>query len=841
MERPLLWMAAAWAAGCGLGVGVGVSAAPLLALAVVCGGLALASGPFLAAAALGAGTIAAGAAAAAVERTVHERASLAGWLTPAHGAPLLVEGRLGQDAGLLDGRTQLVLDVVSVSDAGQPRSLDGRVRVTVGGEASIPVALEGDRVRVWTTLRAPRGFATPGARDTESEARREGVVAFGYCKSGRLMEVDASSRQPLAEVREAARRTLERFVGRGPEEGVVRAMLLGDRAGLDRETLERFRASGTYHVLALSGAQVALVASLLGFALRRMGLVPVASGPAIALALFAYACLVGADPPVMRAAVMASVLVLGLGLELDGEAANLLGLAAILLLLWRPSDVADPGFQLSFVATLGLIVIAPPLRSLLPRLPFRLELALAASAAAQLALAPLLVVHFHRLAPAALILNLAAVPLATAVLLLGAALAVLAPIVPASGPLLGVLAFAAARALLWTSQLAGTWRALDSRAPDPWFVALLVHGAGLVLLVRRRTRAGALLSMIGIALLAWGGPTAAGDGRLEVSVLDVGQGDAIVLRSPSGRHAVVDAGGSFDGRFDIGEAVVAPFLWRRGVREIDLLVLTHAHPDHVGGAPRLVRSFRVGEVWEGPAPRHDRGYAELDRALHDAGVARRTVMRGAVLDWDGVRIEVVGPPPPVRAPRVTRNDDSVVLRVGFGEARFLLTGDVEAAGEAALDPGDVSLLKVAHHGSRTSSSAGLLAAARPALAVISAGLRNTFGHPSPEALDRLRAAGARVFRTDQDGTVTIVTDGRSLRVISTRSRRDESLCPLRNLHALIDVLPSRPCQSREAAAADRDERAIQGLHGQRSPPLHGGRISAGDGRGEADRCPGIGR
>ncbi|HJS57507.1 MAG TPA: DNA internalization-related competence protein ComEC/Rec2, partial [Vicinamibacteria bacterium] len=780
-------------------------------------------------------------AAAAVERTVHERASLAGWLTPAHGAPLLVEGRLGQDAGLLDGRTQLVLDVVSVSDAGQPRSLDGRVRVTVGGEASIPVALEGDRVRVWTTLRAPRGFATPGARDTESEARREGVVAFGYCKSGRLMEVDASSRQPLAEVREAARRTLERFVGRGPEEGVVRAMLLGDRAGLDRETLERFRASGTYHVLALSGAQVALVASLLGFALRRMGLVPVASGPAIALALFAYACLVGADPPVMRAAVMASVLVLGLGLELDGEAANLLGLAAILLLLWRPSDVADPGFQLSFVATLGLIVIAPPLRSLLPRLPFRLELALAASAAAQLALAPLLVVHFHRLAPAALILNLAAVPLATAVLLLGAALAVLAPIVPASGPLLGVLAFAAARALLWTSQLAGTWRALDSRAPDPWFVALLVHGAGLVLLVRRRTRAGALLSMIGIALLAWGGPTAAGDGRLEVSVLDVGQGDAIVLRSPSGRHAVVDAGGSFDGRFDIGEAVVAPFLWRRGVREIDLLVLTHAHPDHVGGAPRLVRSFRVGEVWEGPAPRHDRGYAELDRALHDAGVARRTVMRGAVLDWDGVRIEVVGPPPPVRAPRVTRNDDSVVLRVGFGEARFLLTGDVEAAGEAALDPGDVSLLKVAHHGSRTSSSAGLLAAARPALAVISAGLRNTFGHPSPEALDRLRAAGARVFRTDQDGTVTIVTDGRSLRVISTRSRRDESLCPLRNLHALIDVLPSRPCQSREAAAADRDERAIQGLHGQRSPPLHGGRISAGDGRGEADRCPGIGR
>ena len=793
-------MAAAWAAGCGLGAGLGVSAAPaLLGLAAACAGLAQASNPVLAAVALGAGTIAAGAAAVSVEQSDHERASLAEWLTSARDAPVLVEGRLGQDAALLDGRAQLVLDVTSVSVAGEARSLDGRVWVTVGGDAPVPVALEGDHVRVWTTLRAPRGFATPGARDTESEARREGLVAFGYCKSGRLMEVDASARRPLADVREAARRTLGRFVGRGPEEGVVRAMLLGDRAGLDRETLERFRASGTYHVLALSGAQVALVASLLGLALRRVGLVPVASGPAIALALFAYACLVGADPPVMRAAVMASVLVLGRGLELDGEAANLLGLAAILLLLWRPSDVADPGFQLSFVATLGLILLAPPLGSLLPRLPWRLELAFAASAGAQLALAPLLVTHFHRLAPAALVLNLAAVPLATAVLLLGAALAVLAPIIPGSGHLLGVLAFAAARALLWTSQLAGAWRALDSRSPDPWFLALLVHAVGIVLLVRHRTRAGALLSIAGIALLAWGGPTAAGDGQLEVSVLDVGQGDAIVLRSPSGLYAVVDAGGSFDGRFDIGEAVVAPFLWRRGVRAIDLLVLTHAHPDHVGGAARLVRSFRVGEVWEGPAPRRDRGYAELDRALHDAGVARRTVVRGADLDWDGVRIEVVGPAPPVRAPPVTRNDDSVVLRVGFGEARFLLTGDVEAAGEAALNPGGVSVLKVAHHGSRTSSSAGLLEAARPALAVISAGVRNTFGHPSPEALDRLHAAGARVFRTDQDGTVTIVTDGPSLRVTSARSRRDESLCLLRNLHALVDVLPSRTCQSHEAA------------------------------------------
>lgn len=793
-------MAAAWAAGCGLGTRLDAwTAAVLLALAALCALLALVAGRGHAALGLVAGTIAAAAAAAAIQQRAHEGASLLGWLSSGREGPVLVEGRLAHDARVMDGRAQLLLNVDSLAEAGTRRSLTGRVRLTVGGEAPFPEALAGDRVRLWTSLRAPHGYATPGARDTVAEAWREGIAAFGYCKSSRLMEVDAKSRHVLARVRGAARRILERFVGPGPEEGIVSAMLLGDRAGLDRDTLERFRASGTYHVLALSGAQVALVAALLSFGLRRLGLGPAGLGPIVAVALFAYAALVGADPPVVRAAVMASVLLLGRSLELDGEAANLLGLAGILLLLWRPSDVADPGFQLSFVATLGLIVLAAPIASLLPRLPLRLDLALATSAAAQLALAPLLVAHFHRLAPAALVLNLAAVPLATAVLLLGAALVVLAPLAPALGPPLGAMAFAAARALLWTSQCASTWRPLDARTPDAWAVAVLVHAAGVVLLARGRARTGALLATAGVALLAWGGPTPVGDGRLEVSFLDVGQGDAIVLRSPSGRHAVVDTGGSFDARSDVGESVVAPFLWRRGVKEIDLLVLTHAHPDHVGGAPRLLRSFRVAEVWEGPAPRRDRGYAELDRALRDAGVGRRTVMRGVTMEWDGVRLEVLGPVLPLRAPSVTRNDDSVVLRVTFGAFALLLTGDVEAAGEAALDPGPVAVLKVAHHGSRTSSSLALLSSARPALAIISAGPRNPFGHPSAEALGRLRSAGVRIFRTDQDGAVALVTDGRSLRVTSTRSGRDESLCPLRNLHALSDVLPSPTCQAHEAA------------------------------------------
>jgi competence protein ComEC len=252
------------------------------------------------------------------------------------------------------------------------------------------------------------------------------------------------------------------------------------------------------------------------------------------------------------------------------------------------------------------------------------------------------------------------------------------------------------------------------------------------------------------------------DGRLHVTFLDVGQGDAIVVRTPNGRTWIVDTGGSYDPRVGVGEAVVGPFLWRDGRPVVRGLVLTHAHPDHVGTVPFLLRAFDVREAWEGIAPVHDAGYDLMARALAEAGTARRAVTRGVRASWDGVEVEVLGPRPPARAPWRTRNDDSVVLCVRYGEIALLLTGDVESAGEAALGTPRVFALKVAHHGSRSSSTPELLASAAPRVAVISAGPRNRFGHPHPDVLDRLGRAGALVFRTDRDGAVRLSTDGKAV-------------------------------------------------------------------------------
>jgi competence protein ComEC len=757
MRRPLLALAAAFGSGC-LCAGVGGGVREPLAL----GGLAfmllllaLATSPRWAAAALGVAALGLGAAAAEVEAlrfeegTLRHRVLEGGW----DAVPVRVTGTVAGDAVPHEGRLQVRLDVEAVRAGGRRQACRGRVGVEIGGETPLPTLADGTRVALWARLRPTRW----------REGRREGLAARGYCKSSRLLRRHGASgggmlRRLTALLRARIRARLQRAILPGPERGLVLALVLGDRSELDERTAEDFRASGTYHVLALSGAHVALVAGLLTVGLRRLRLNPAVEAILTGGVLWLYALMVGGNVPVVRAAFMASALLAGRALDLAGDAANLLGLAALVLLLARPAHVWDVGFQLSFGATLGILLLVGPLGRGWPALPLRADMAVAASIAAQAVLSPILATQFHRLAPAALVLNLAAVPLSGAVLLSGFATVALGPLVPA----IGDLAWIAAHALRCSADLGplGPW--LDVRVAAPSLMVVAVHVAGLSQIARGRRGAGlGLLLVSQLGLLAGSGPPG-GDGRLHLEVLDVGQGDSLLLRSPRGRFLLVDTGGSHDPRYDVGERRVAPALWAVGVGRIDALVLTHAHPDHVGGAAFVLRAFRIEEVWEGPAALADPSWRRLDRVLRRAGVARRTLARGHRLEWDGVEIRVLGPVPPGRPPLRVRNEDSLVLAARLGQITFLLAGDVLGAAESALDVPASLAVKVPHHGSRSASAPAFVRRAGPRVALVSVGARNPFGHPHPEVIERYVRAGALVLRTDRDGGIEVATDGTHL-------------------------------------------------------------------------------
>jgi competence protein ComEC len=786
--RPLLLVALP----VGLGAQFGADAAPatawlLAGLAAALLPLALWARPIAGVLAVGGAAFALAAAGAGVERARYDAEALRRWVAAREVSgdeePVLLRGVAAADGRAHADRLQILLDVETLRAQGRERTLSGRARLDVGGEAAGDPALaliviEGDRLAVWASLRLPHGFGTPGAYDAEAQARRDGIHALGHVKSRRLVEKAGRGdvswlRDVAARARQRAREALLTYVLPGPEQGLVRAMVLGDRTGVEPETAEAFRIAGTYHVLALSGTQVALVAGIVLWMAKRAETPPLARACIVSSALAFYAVFVGGDVPVVRATVMAVVLVAGHAVDLDGDLANLLGLAAILLLLYHPSWIGDIGFQLSFVATLGLLLLSSAFAARMPALPWRLGYVLAASLAAQAALVPLLLVHFHRLALPALLLNLVAVPLSGAVLLSGFAVVAASAGPAALASRVGDVAWICAHALLRSGEVVRLVPGLDVRHPTPpaWAIALFVGGI-LLLRAPASFRAGAAVASAGFAALLLAARPAPGDGRLSLIALDVGQGDCLAVRSPRGRLWMVDTGGSFDSRFDIGEAVVGPYLWGQGWRRIETLVLTHAHPDHVGGAPFLLRAFGLGGVWEGPAPRHDRGYAGLDAALRAGGAQRRTVWRGLKDDWDGVAVEVLGPRPPARPPWTTRNDDSLVLALRWGKVTFLLTGDIEAAGEDALGAFGAQVLKVPHHGSRSSSSARFVAAVSPRVALVSVGHRNRFGHPHPEVADRYARAGVWLLRTDRDGTLTVATDGERLFVRTFRSGQE---------------------------------------------------------------------
>ncbi|WP_119154823.1 DNA internalization-related competence protein ComEC/Rec2 [Caldimonas tepidiphila] len=628
----------------------------------------------------------------------------------------------------------------------------------------------GERWRFTVRLRRPQGLFNPHGFDHELWLFEQGLRASGYVRaSPRSPAQRLSDRagQPVDRLRQQVRDAIFAQVPQSRAAGVLAALAVGDQGAIEREDWEVFRVTGVAHLMAISGLHVTMFAWLGAALLRRLWRLdarlmlalpaPVAARWGGLLLAAGYALLAGWGVPAQRTVAMLAVVtaVAQLGRRWPWPLALLL--AAACVLAFDPWALLQPGFWLSFVAVallmasdgaqdwgaaVGAVLPGGPADTRLHQAGARL-LALAASGLhtqwrATLGLAPLTLLFFRQVSLVGLLANLVAIPVVT---LLVTPLALLGVLLP---PLWNVAALGVEALTAGLELLAGWPMAqwLTAAAP-PWAVlAGLAGGALAVLPLPQRLR---LLALPLMLPLLWPPVPRPAPGEFELLAADVGQGSAVLVRTA--RHTLLfDAGPRYSPGSDAGQRVLVPLLRALGERRLDVLMLSHRDSDHAGGAAAVLAAWPHAALHGTLEPRHPL----LDGRVQQPCVA------GRHWEWDGVRFELLHPAEGQRSPPLAPNQVSCVLRVSNERHAALLPGDIEAAQELALVRSAAPSLRadwllLAHHGSRTSSSAAWLDAVRPRVAVVQAGYRNRFGHPSREVLERLRARGVPVVETSSCG------------------------------------------------------------------------------------------
>lgn len=652
--------------------------------------------------------------------------------------------------------------------------------------------------------------------------------------------------------------------------GIMIASLLGDKYFLDKQTADLFREGGTFHILVISGLHITFIGGLtlllVGyFTKKKLWQFIIAAS-----FLWAYTLAVGAEVPVVRASLMFSILLFSQVIHRNGTLLNALGACGLILLVWRPQDLFTPSFQLTFISVAAIIAMAFPLIEKLrsiglwtpttgtpfpPNVPawlrricemlywresiwtiegqrqiwsanlfkspyfkwlkarnlrgitaFIVE-GILVSLVVQIWLLPLLVVYFHRVSVASILLNLW-VGVFIALESFSALLAVFLHSISTSLALPVVMLTEAFNWLLlsvpalfvqndWASfrlpAYAGSMKAVYFIYLIPVLVlGYILHSwdpfdfrgrsSSKTLQFRAAWIAGFIAVLLGVIIIFHPFSSPHPDGKLHIDFLDVGQGDSAFITFPNGETMLVDGGGRINyGRQNdddteifepdvprIGEAVVSEFLWQKGYSDIDYILATHADVDHIQGLADVAKNFDVRAALFGRTPADDSDFTELSEVLHRKSIPVIRIGRGDSFEIAGVRVEVLHPLRDESPEAVSDNNHSVVLRLVFGNKSFLLTGDIEreAENEMLANPElmRADVVKVAHHGSRTSSTQAFVDGVNPDFAIIPVGKRSLFGHPHREVVERWKKAGAIVMTTGEKGTISISTDGSDLEI-----------------------------------------------------------------------------
>ncbi|HKO60430.1 MAG TPA: DNA internalization-related competence protein ComEC/Rec2 [Pyrinomonadaceae bacterium] len=790
-------------------------------------------------------------------------------ITP--GEPVEVTGVLQRNVEISWDALHVTINVERISAAGCERPATGVVALTA------PISTDthrlerlhlrhGARIRLMTILERADKFRNPGVSPFTEYLDRKGYDASASIKSLHLIERldDDVVFLPLAWIYDWRNQLQEQIDARLSRDtaGVLDAALLGNRYNLSTSVEERFRTGGTFHVLVISGLHITLLGGVVYIVIRRFTKNRSVQFMVSTAIVWGYSIGVGAEPSILRAALMFTVIMFAPLMARRASPLNALGAVAIALVLWKPSSLFDPSFQLTFVSVLAILVVAWPILHTLSAIgswqpsrasPYPPECAswirrfaetlywneaaavqrlrsasyeyrwfkngtaetlqkihgqrlvrfvfaaLLVSISVQITLLPFLIIYFHRFSLASFVLNIF-----VGVAMAGVAVAALVGVLVSQvSPMLSEPFFLGANSLNWlmvhsvdpfTSAQVASIRVPEHSGPlFSLYVLYYVPLATLSFVLMRwrplepATRAkrsrwlfwvSLCAQLVGIAVLILHPYSHHhAHGKLRVDFLDVGQGDAALITLPDNTTVLVDGGGRpgpFNQNDDdesvrarsVGETVVSEYLWWRGLDRIDYLVATHADADHMDGLNDVAANFRVRAAFVARFPERDQELDKLMKSLTTNAVPLRMIGAGDELRIGNISLQVLWPKPSVDARAASGNNDSVVIRAEYGNRSILLTGDIEARTERMLvaehQRMSADVIKVAHHGSRTSSTEEFVRSTGSRLAVVSVGEPSVFGHPHHEVVKRWQENGAQILRTGNRGMITVVTDGQSM-------------------------------------------------------------------------------
>jgi len=703
-------------------------------------------------------------------------------------------GRLFKSPSPGIGLTHLFLRVEKVRAQGRDFRARGNLRVSVLHPATYPSPLRlraGDRITLSAQIRSGLDFRNFCKSRLASLRKNQMIHNHAVAKSALLIEMEkpaasGSIRAFISGLRQSLERRIEDYFSAAERTALTQqgafleALLLGERGRINEETNAALQRSGLFHLIAISGAHIGIISALFLFVLRVVRIPRRASHFLLIILLVFYSLLVEGRASVFRATIMALTFLTGRLLSKQAHPLNTISLSAFLLLLANPFNLFDLGFELTFAATLSIILFYPKVLSVLPRLPLRLGGLLALSVAAQLGVLPFLAASFNRVTFAAILLNFPAIPLIGGIMGAGFVFLAVSPISHTLALAIASVLKVLANVFLWIAHSLDGLPGLSYRVPTPSPAVILGYFLFLLLLLCRprfrfqKPLTASLFAVFFMALVTDPFPPRHSP-ALRLTLIDVGQGDSILVEFPGRRKMLIDGGGVAGSNFDIGEAVVSPFLWRCGIKKIDRLVLTHAHPDHLNGLSAIAGNFRIGEFWEAFSPQSNEAYNTLQKNLSKSTIRRR-VFRGFQVQEGQVKIEVLHPKFSYPLTRMPDNEDSIVLRLTSDNQSFLLPADIGLETERDIVEAGLEVrsevLKSPHHGSRTSSSAAFMGAVGPKVVIISASRGNIYGVPHPEVLERYRAAGARLLRTDRDGAIEVSAAGHSLIIRTSVSQEN---------------------------------------------------------------------